>query len=123
MDPKESIQSVRVILDGTNYVSWSNALSRFIKGRRLWRVITGVHTPPIKTEGENDESFDDRLDEWEGKNYQIVTWLRATTISSISQQFARFQDDAQYPSPAKAIWDFLKERYQTTSHAHQYQLL
>ena len=108
MDKQESIQSVRVILDGTNYVSWSNALSGFIKGRRLWRVITGVHTIPIKREGEDVESFDDRLDEWEGKNYQIITWLRNTSVTSINLQFGRFQLDS-ITTPAKDIWEFLKE--------------
>ena len=96
------------------------ALSSFIKGQRLWSIITNSHVKPVQEKDKPQDKFDDCLDDWESKNYQIVTWFRAITIHFISLLFGRFQDNYQYPSPAKAIWDFLRDHYQTIGHAHQY---
>ncbi|CAL5399137.1 unnamed protein product [Camellia sinensis] len=119
---------ISVVLDGTNYVLWAQAMSGFLKGKKLWRIITGDVCKPIPATTESAATTDsvakyaDRLEDWDSKNYQIITWLRNTSITSISLQFGRFQLDSA-SSPAKAIWDFLQERYQTTGLAHQYQLL
>ncbi|GMP77189.1 hypothetical protein CsSME_00033547 [Camellia sinensis var. sinensis] len=102
-------------------------MSGFLKGKKLWRIITGDVCKPVPatTESAATDSaakYIDRLEDWDSKNYQIITWLRNTSITSISLQFGRFQLESA-SSPAKAIWDFLQERYQTTGLAHQYQLL
>ena len=62
-------------------------------------------------------TYEDRLEDWDSKNYQIITWLRNTYVTSISSQFGCFQL-AFVTTLAKDIWDFLKEHYQTTSLAH-----
>ena len=126
MDRPDASHPIFVILDGSNYVLWAQAMSSFLKGKKLWRIITGDITQPVKDTAETTISpatptYEDRLEEWDSKNYQIITWFRNTSVTSISLQFGRFQLDS-VTTPAKDIWDFLKERYQTTGLAHQYQL-
>lgn len=89
----------------------------FLKGKKLWRVITGDIVKPVKVETETQVKLDERLDDWDSKNHQIITWIRNTSVTSISLQFGRFQNGDQ---PAKATWDFLKDWYSTTGLAHQY---
>ncbi|KAK2972125.1 hypothetical protein RJ640_007186 [Escallonia rubra] len=87
----------------------------FIKGKKLWRYLTGDIIIPVKTTNEPQLKFDERLDDWDSKNHQIITWFRNTSVPSIYQQFCRY-------NTAKEIWDLLAQRYTTTYLAHQYQL-
>ncbi|KAK3028284.1 hypothetical protein RJ639_037461, partial [Escallonia herrerae] len=59
--------------------------------------------------------FDERLDDWDSKNHQIITWFRNTSILSVYQQFGCY-------NTAKEIWDLLAHRYTIADLAHQYQL-
>ncbi|KAF7130751.1 hypothetical protein RHSIM_Rhsim10G0179600 [Rhododendron simsii] len=95
-------------------------MTSFLKGKKLWRIITGDVIKPVKAPEENQSKYEERLEDWDSKNHQVVTWIRNTSVTSISLQFGRFQNQN---APAKAIWDFLKDRYQTTGLSHQYQLL
>ncbi|KAG5554787.1 hypothetical protein RHGRI_012369 [Rhododendron griersonianum] len=113
-------QPISITLDGTNYVLWAQAMSSFLKGKKLWRVITGDIIKPKKEAIESQDKYAERLEDWDRKNHQIITWFRNTSVTSLSLQFGRFQN---HDGPAKAIWDFLQERYSTTGLAHQYQLL
>ncbi|CAL5387066.1 unnamed protein product [Camellia sinensis] len=126
MDRHDASHPISVILNGSNYVLWAQAMSSFLKGKKLWRIVTGDVAKPVKDSATTETpvhtaTYEDRLEEWDSKNYQIITWFRNTSITSISLQFGRFQLDS-VTTPAKDIWDFLKERYQTTGLAHQYQL-
>ena len=126
MDRHDASHPISVILNGSNYVLWAQAMSSFLKGKKLWRIVTGDVTKPVKDSVTTEttahtSTYEDRLEEWDSKNYQIITWFRNTSITSISLQFGRFQLDS-VTTPAKDIWNFLKERYQTTVLAHQYQL-
>ncbi|XP_059639814.1 uncharacterized protein LOC132282224 [Cornus florida] len=117
MDRSEISHPIGTTLEGcSNYILWSQAMSSFLKGKKLWRIITGDLFEPVQVETETKEKYGDRLEEWDSKNHQIITWFRNTCISSISIEFGRF-------NYAKSIWDFLKHRYTTTDLAHQYQLL
>ncbi|KAH7845384.1 hypothetical protein Vadar_001385 [Vaccinium darrowii] len=120
MERSDAAQPISITLDVTNYVLWAQAMSSFIKGKKLWRIITGDVVKPIKGDTETQLKYDERLDDWDSKNHLIITWCRNTSVTSINLQFGRFQN---VDGPAKAIWDFLKERYSTTGLAHQYQLL
>ncbi|KAH7845757.1 hypothetical protein Vadar_005655 [Vaccinium darrowii] len=120
MERSDAAQPISITLDGTNYVLWAQAMSSFIKGKKLWRIITGDVVKPIKGDTETQPKYDERLDDWDNKNHLIITWCRNTSVTSINLQFGHFQN---VDGPAKAIWDFLKERYSTTGLAHQYQLL
>ncbi|KAK2981018.1 hypothetical protein RJ640_012177 [Escallonia rubra] len=112
MDPA---QPIFIILDGSNYILWAQAMRSFIKGKKLWRYLTGDITIPIKTADEPQLKFDERLDDWDSKNHQIITWFRNTSVLSIYQQFGRY-------NTAKEIWDLLAQRYTTADLTHQYQL-
>ncbi|GMP23911.1 hypothetical protein CsSME_00001351 [Camellia sinensis var. sinensis] len=83
-------------------------MSSFLKGRKFWRIITGNVTKPVKVATESTATYTNRLEDWDSKNYQIITWLRNTSIPSISLQFGRFQLDSIF-NPAKDIWVFLRD--------------
>ncbi|GKU90371.1 hypothetical protein SLEP1_g4371 [Rubroshorea leprosula] len=87
----------------------------FLKGRKLWRYITGDITLPQKVTGETDKKYVDRLEDWDSKNHQIITWFRNTSIPSIHLQFGRYET-------AKEVWDLLAARYTTSDLSSQYQL-
>ncbi|KAK3023275.1 hypothetical protein RJ639_044246 [Escallonia herrerae] len=69
----------------------------------------------IILDGEPQLKFDERLDDWDRKNHQIITWFRNTSVLSVYQQFGRY-------NTANEIWDLLAQRYITADLAHQYQL-
>ncbi|XP_059626893.1 uncharacterized protein LOC132269658 [Cornus florida] len=91
-------------------------MTSFLKGKKFWRIFTGDILEPVREETETKEKYGNRLEEWDNKNHQIITWFCNTSISSISIEFGRFDS-------AKSIWNFLKHRYTTIDLAHQYQLL
>ena len=57
----------------------------------------------------------ERLEDWDSKNHQILTWICNTSILSIKIQFARFDT-------AQNVWGLLAKRYSTTDIIHQYRL-
>uniref|UniRef100_A0A2N9GUN2 Retrotransposon gag domain-containing protein n=1 Tax=Fagus sylvatica TaxID=28930 RepID=A0A2N9GUN2_FAGSY len=59
--------------------------------------------------------FADRLEDWDCKNHQIITWFRHSTVPSIHQQFGRYEN-------AKDVWDLLSRHYTTAGLSHEYQL-
>ena len=88
----------------------------FLKGRKLWRYVTGDIKCPTQFLAETDAAYADRLEEWDSKNHQIITWFRNTSTPGIHLQFGRFET-------AKEVWDHLKNRYTISDLSHQYQLL
>ncbi|GFY96520.1 histone acetyltransferase of the CBP family 12 [Actinidia rufa] len=116
MDKSEVSRPIIIILDSLNYIPWSQAMFSFLKGRKLWRYVTGDIQAPTQGATETPTEFIVRLEEWDSKNHQIITWIRNTSIPSISLQFGRFDT-------AHAIWDFLATRYTTADLACQYQLM
>ncbi|KAL5762227.1 hypothetical protein ACOSP7_018491 [Xanthoceras sorbifolium] len=114
-------QPIQVILDGPNYILWAQAMQSFLKGRKLWRYVTGDIPKPVRTTTETDATetdakFFERLDDWDSKHHQIITWFRNTSVQSINLQFGRFET-------ATSLWDFLATRYTASDLSHQYQLL
>ncbi|KAG6529366.1 hypothetical protein ZIOFF_011564 [Zingiber officinale] len=116
MDKSEISRPIVTILNGSNYTLWSQRIKSFLIGRKLWRIITGDIVKPIREINESDTKYAERLEDWDSKNHQIITWFCNTSISSIHIQFADLDT-------AKDIWDFLANRYKTTGLAHYYQLL
>ena len=88
----------------------------FLKGRKLQRYATGDITCPTKATGEADQKFAERLEDWDSKNHQIITWLRNTSIPSIHLQFGQFET-------AKAVWDHLAQQYTSSISSHHFQLI
>ncbi|XP_038705337.1 uncharacterized protein LOC120001138 [Tripterygium wilfordii] len=114
MDRPDASQPIVIIMNGSNYIPWAQAMTSFLKGRRLWRYITVDITKPKPKDKEPADP--EKLEEWDSKNHQIITWIRNTCTHSISLQFGRF-------STAQSLWAFLEQRYTTSDLAHQYQLL
>ena len=49
---------INTVLDGSkNYLSWSQAMRNFLKGRMLWHYCTGAITIPVKGTDEEDAAF------------------------------------------------------------------
>ena len=54
--------------------------------------------------------------EWDSYNHMILTWIRNTSIPSISNLLGSFDD-------AKSAWDMLAKRYFITHESMKYQLV
>ena len=92
---------INTILEGNkNYLSWSQAMCSFHKGLILWHYCTCVITIPVKGANEEDVAFLGRMINWDSHNHMILTWIRNTSIPSISNLLGNFND-------AKSAWDML----------------
>ncbi|GAV89666.1 LOW QUALITY PROTEIN: UBN2_3 domain-containing protein, partial [Cephalotus follicularis] len=107
-------QPITIILDGPNYLRWSSAMTSFLKERKLWSIVTGDKPAPVKRPDETDDSFADRLEDWDSANHRILTWFTNTSVP-VNMHFSRFD-------LAKEAWDFLASRYTFADLAH-YQLV
>ena len=108
---------INIILEGNkNYLSWSQAMCSFLKSRMLWYYCTSAITIPVKGASEEDVSFLNHMIEWDSHNHMILTWIRNTSIPSISNLLDSFDD-------AKSAWDMLAKRYSTTHGSMKYQLV
>jgi hypothetical protein len=81
----EITHPITVILDGpTSYHAWSQDMTVFLKGRRLWRYVTGDIPKPVpgpvtdsdSSDGDSTaeavvhiDDFEARLEEWESIQY------------------------------------------------------
>lgn len=59
--------------------------------RRLWRYVTGDIIKPTQLKDESDDKFNNRLDDWDSKNHQILTWFCNTCAPSIKVYFGKFK--------------------------------
>ena len=91
-------------------------MRNFLKGCMLWHYCTSAVTIPIKGASEEDVDFLGRIIEWDTHNHMILTWIRNTSISSISNLLGSFDD-------AKSAWDMLAKRYSTTHGSMKYLLV
>lgn len=89
-------QLIHLKLDGHNYVLWAQTMCNFIKGRRLWHYIIATIVQPVQKEDEDAEKFVDRLQEWDNRNHQIITWFYNTSQLSIQLQFSRFEQPNRF---------------------------
>jgi hypothetical protein len=115
MAQTEISHPIHVTLDGQNYFVWSQSMRSFIKGRKLWFYVTGEMKKPVKGSSEDEDAFRIRLIEWDSNNHQILTWLRNTSIPSISNLLGNFDD-------AHTTWDMLAKRYSSPHGTQEYQL-
>ena len=63
MASNEVSRPIHVRFNGDNFSQWSQAISSYLKGRKLWRYVSGVRTIPVKEEKESDAAYDLRLEE------------------------------------------------------------
>ena len=105
------------VLEGSkNYLSWSQVMRNLLVGRMLWHYCTSALTVLVKGAKEEDAAFLGRMIEWDSHNHMILTWIRNTSIPSISNLLGSFDD-------AKSAWDMLAERYSTTHGSMKFQLV
>ncbi|GFZ06690.1 hypothetical protein Acr_18g0008600 [Actinidia rufa] len=65
MDRSEVARPIIITLDGPNYIPWSQAMSSFLKGRKLWRYVTGDIKAPTQGAAKTPTEFIVRLEEWD----------------------------------------------------------
>lgn len=88
-------------------------MQSFLKGRMLWRYITGEKKRPTQGNKETDEAFLEQLEVRDAANYCIITWFSNTSAPSISMLFGHFE-------LAKDAWDFLQQQYSFGDFAQRY---
>ena len=52
--------------------------------------MTGQHPPPKQQKEETTDAFAIRLENWDGVNHQIITWLRNTFTSFVNMKFGGY---------------------------------
>ena len=91
------IRPITIMLDGlTSYHAWSQNMTIFLKGCKLWRYVTDsipklVPNPKSKAIVAEDASkitvtmddYEERLEEWENIQSKILSWFINTSIPSI----------------------------------------
>ncbi|KAF7144159.1 hypothetical protein RHSIM_Rhsim05G0139800 [Rhododendron simsii] len=80
MEKIDAAQPISITLDGSNYILWAQAMTSFLKGKKLWRIITGDVIKPVKAPEENQSKYEERFEVWDSKNHQVVTWIRNTSF-------------------------------------------
>uniref|UniRef100_A0A2N9H9Q2 Integrase catalytic domain-containing protein n=1 Tax=Fagus sylvatica TaxID=28930 RepID=A0A2N9H9Q2_FAGSY len=119
----EITHPITVILDGpASYHAWSQNMTVFLKGRRLWRYVTGDIPKPVPRSDTDSSSsdgdsvaaevvqvddFEARLEEWESIQCRILSWFINTSVPAISSLLPRLET-------GQAAWSFLATRYNCT---------
>jgi hypothetical protein len=111
IERNDSLQSVSVRLDGKNYSYWSYVMRNFLKGKKMWRYVSGTYVFLKNTE-EGDVVL---IDIWEANNAKIITWINNSVEHSIGTQLAKYKT-------TKEIWDHLQRLFTQSNFAKQYQL-
>ena len=119
---RDIIRPITIMLDGpTSYHAWSQNITIFLKGRKLWRYMIvsipkSVPNPKSKPTAVKDASkttvtvddYEECLEEWESIQSKILSWFINTSIPSIHNFLPRFET-------AEVAWKFLIDRYNCTN--------
>jgi len=106
----DSLQSVSVGLDGKNYSYWSYVMRNFLKGKKMWRYVSGAYMIQKNIE-EGDVVL---IDTWEANYAKIITWINNSVEHSIGTQLVKYET-------AKEVWDHLQRLFTQSNFAKQYQ--
>ena len=114
---RDIIRPITIMLDGPiSYHAWSQNMTVFLKGHKLWRCVTGSIPKPIpnpkskattaeessKTAVTTDD-YEERLEEWESIQSKILSWFINTSIPSIHNLLPHLET-------AETAWKFLADR-------------
>ncbi|XP_072062244.1 uncharacterized protein [Arachis hypogaea] len=102
MKKPDVFQPIPVILNGSNYAPWVEAMRGFLKGRKLWRYVTGDIACPVKP---------------------TVTDKSTDGASKSKKDAEKEKDYAEKLEDWDKVWDHLAKRYTISDLSHQYQLL
>ena len=119
---RDIIRPITIMLDGpTSYHAWSQNMTIFLKGHKLWRYVTGsipkpVPNPKSKATTAEDASktavtvddYEECLEEWESIQSKILPWFINTSIPSIHNFLPHLET-------VEATWKFLADRYNCTN--------
>jgi hypothetical protein len=78
--------------------------------------VTGQRHPPQQQKDETEDAFALRLEDWDGINHQIITWLHNTSTPFVSMEFGGYDT-------AKDVWDMLASRYARSDGAQEHHLM
>ena len=60
MDSTEHVSKpIKAIFDGSNYNIWAQEMCSCLKGRILWRIVTGKIMKPIQKKVDDEEKVTD----------------------------------------------------------------
>ena len=110
----DSLQSISVQLNGTNYSYWSYVMQNFLRGKSLWSYVCDKDTTTKPADAKTTESKT-AMEVWEVNNSKIITWINNSVTHSIGAQLAKYET-------AKEVWDHLSRLYTQSNFAKQYQL-
>ena len=115
---RDIICPITIMLDGpTSYHAWSQNMTVFLKGRKLWRYVTGsipksVPNPKSKATAVEEFSktvvttndYEERQEKWESIQSKILSWFINTSIPSIHNLLP-------FLETAETAWKFLADHY------------
>ena len=110
----DSLQSISVQLNGTNYSYWSYIMKKNLRGKSLWSYVCDKDTTTKPADAKTTESKT-AMEVWEVNNSKIITWINNSVTHSIGAQLAKYET-------AKEVWDHLSRLYTQSNFAKQYQL-
>ena len=131
MGEKESHFTLGFKLNGSNYHIWAGNMEAHIKGKGLRGYVLGTIPEPepkitvvngseIKVlEGEERvkalEEYSKKHDEWEMKNFKILSWFFSSVETKINANIIKFKK-------ASEAWHYLEKMYTSRDLSHKYYL-
>ncbi|XP_028099643.1 uncharacterized protein LOC114299159 [Camellia sinensis] len=106
MDHHDAFHPISVILDGSNYVMWAQAMSSFLKDRKLWRIIIRDMTKPVKEVAETHDSVTTPA-----QGIWDVLKERYRTTGLAHQYQLQSQLHLMHQDPRQSTNDFLSQMY------------
>ena len=66
-------------------------MRNFLKGKKMWRYVSGTYVIPKNTE-EEDVVL---IETWEANNAKIITWIHNSVEHSIGTQLAKYEKNKE----------------------------
>lgn len=119
----DNVTATVPVLDGNNWVSWSETMEAFLSSKGLWRIVSRVDRPePISPREGSDGSIcnqDDidarqtKIDNWDDDNERAMGTIRLRLTPTITQVI-------KGETTAKAMWKALSDSHQQATLSNAY---
>ncbi|PNY14773.1 glutamate receptor-like protein [Trifolium pratense] len=126
MEKTEIVKPITTTLIGQpSYNIWVQGMKSFLIGRKLWRIVTRDVIKPTREKNESDTKFAKRLEEWDSKNHQIITWLRNTSLwtTLLNTKLLPGQSVNDFLAQVQPIWHQISFAKISEDHLHLIQFL